>query len=66
MMLFLKNVQHISLYEWKAADASPSCFFETRVANISRQLTEQRNYVLTAVAVAAAAAASRDADGRPI
>ena len=63
MMLFLKNVQHISLYEWQGDAPAPVCFFETRVANVTRQLVQQRNYVLTAVAAAAAAAASRDADG---
>ena len=63
MMLFLKHVQNISLYEWKEGAAQPACFFQTGVVNISRRLSEQRNFVSTALAVVSAAAATRDTDG---
>ena len=63
MLLFLKNVQKIALYEWLPGASEPAKFFETGVVNMTPQLRDQRNYVLTAVAAAAAAAATKDAQG---
>jgi sacsin len=63
MLLFLKNVEHIAVYRWRAGASEPEMLHESGVTTLSRQLRAQRAFVLTAVEAAAAAAASNDADG---
>jgi len=48
MLLFLKNVECIEIYDWKASDKSPIMLSRTQLANASDKLRMMRSYVLTA------------------
>jgi sacsin len=48
MLIFLKNVECIEIYDWKANNASPSMISRTAVGNASDKLRMRRSYVLNA------------------
>lgn len=48
MLLFLKNVECIEIYDWKSTDASPSMVSRTAVSNATDKLRMRRSYVLNA------------------
>lgn len=48
MLLFLKNVECIEVYDWKTSDASPEIISRTTIGNITDLLREKRSYMLHA------------------
>ena len=48
MLLFLKNVESIEIYDWKASDASPTMISRTGLGNATDKLRMRRSYVLNA------------------
>ena len=48
MLLFLKNVECIEIYDWKASDASPTMLSRSALGNASDKLRMRRSYVLNA------------------
>ena len=48
MLLFLKNVECIELYDWKADSHQPTLIHRTHVSNITDKLRMKRSYMLHA------------------
>ena len=48
MLLFLKNVECIEIYEWSAKDAQPKKIHSTSISNITENIRTRRSYVLNA------------------
>ena len=48
MLVFLKNVECIEIYDWKASDTNPTMLSSTAVGNVSDKLRMRRSYMLNA------------------
>ena len=46
MLLFLKNIESISIYEWRNGEEQPLRLSSSRIVNISSSLRAQRRYVI--------------------
>lgn len=50
MLLFLKNIECIEVYDWKSTDDAPVLLSRTEIGNKSEKLQMRRSYVLNAPA----------------
>jgi len=48
MLLFLKNVECIEIYDWVSNDEEPVLISKTHIANVTESLRKKRSYVLNA------------------
>ena len=48
MLLFLKNVECIEIYDWKQSSESPTLIHRTSVSNCTENIRNRRSYVLNA------------------
>ncbi len=48
MLLFLKNVECIEIYDWKASNECPTMIHRTSISNATENIRKRRSYVLDA------------------
>jgi len=48
MLLFLKNVENIEIYNWKSEDEEPILIHQTKITNNSERLQKKRSFMLNA------------------